>query len=235
MEILRFDESDAPAPKRKRPSKAWLALSLVAALMGVGTAFASSTININTSNITSLGQGVASVVGCDDNVGVAPESDVVIIEDTPAFQLSKITVSDIDTHSKLGLDGSGVPYTHAGKGCGGGTFKLQVFTKDDQSPEPVALTCAQLIGADPTNAILGEGTAWGGNISCENTVTSDNTSPGAIYFNISKDDALLNLGTDPNVVTDHKSGNVRIKGLKWSKDVSYLTLVSLDAHEFPER
>ena len=224
MEILRFDESDAPAPKRKRPSKAWLALSLVAALMGVGTAFASSTININTTNIASLGQGVASVVGCDDNVGVAPESDVVIIEDTtPAFQLSKINVSDIDRHSKLGLDPSNVPYTHAGKGCGGSTFKLQVFAKDDVSNETVALTCRQLLGITPS--ISAEGTAWLGNVTCENTVTGDNTSPGAIYFDINTSDS----GT-PDDLTSHAMGNVKITGLKWAGDVSYLTLVSLDGH-----
>ena len=68
MEILRFDEPDAPTPKRKRPSKAWLALSLVAALMGVGTAFASSTININTNNLTPLGQGVSTATTCDSQI-----------------------------------------------------------------------------------------------------------------------------------------------------------------------
>ena len=66
MEILRFEESDAPAPKKKRPSKGLLALGLVAALMGIGTAFASSTIDINTNNKVQLGQGVASTVTCQD-------------------------------------------------------------------------------------------------------------------------------------------------------------------------
>ena len=58
MEILRFEESDAPAPKKKRPSKGLLALGLVAALMGIGTAFASSTISINGNTVPTLIQTI---------------------------------------------------------------------------------------------------------------------------------------------------------------------------------
>jgi len=95
MEILRFDEPDAPAPKRKRPSKAWLALSLVAALMGVGTAFASSTINLNSID---LGQGVTAVVTCDTTIGVVPNTGLSFPEHAQAyFELKNLVIGAPDT------------------------------------------------------------------------------------------------------------------------------------------
>ena len=72
MEILRFEDTESPAPKRKHRSKGLVALGLVAALMGIGTAFASSTITVNVDNKVNLGQGVVTVSGCDSNIGFKP-------------------------------------------------------------------------------------------------------------------------------------------------------------------
>ena len=224
MEILRFDEADAPAPKRKRPSKAWLALSLVAALMGVGTAFASSTININTNNLASLGQGVASVVGCDDSINLVPASGVVYKDEAPAFQLTSIEASDIDLHSKLSSQ-----YSNAGKGCGNSTLELQVFSKVE-SEDPVALTCQQLYGDSPSSITL-TGSGWKANAECINGVPTAGGTAAAIYFDISNIDTLVS-GTDADDLTKHTTGTVTISGLKWSGDVSYMTLVSLDSHTY---
>jgi hypothetical protein len=132
MEILRFDESDAPAPKRKRPSKAWLALSLVAALMGVGTAFASSSITIPT---VSLGQGVAAVTNCDANVIVSPEATGSVSDngEHPVFRTTSVTISGV------------------GDTCSGSDFGLQVFkhfnTNSDEREDSSAIkaiSCADL-------------------------------------------------------------------------------------------
>ena len=114
MEILRFDESDAPAPKRKSASKGWLALGLVATLMGVGTAFASSTITIPT---VSLGQGVAQVTNCDGSVSVSPEATGSVSQDgeTPVFRTTSIGISDIANE------------------CSGVDFGVQVFKKYNNS------------------------------------------------------------------------------------------------------
>ena len=144
MEILRFDEPDAPTPKRKRPSKAWLALSLVAALMGVGTAFASSTININSNNIASLGQGVSSVTSCDDNISVSPVTGIDIRDEKPSFYLSSIQVGGIDLRTRITTEGSDF-----GKGCAEQSLKIQVFQIIDNAVEdpthPKAISCNDLI------------------------------------------------------------------------------------------
>ena len=87
MEILRFEESDAPAPKKKRPSKGLLALGLVAALMGIGTAFASSTISINGDN-TDNSDGVQQIT-CSDL-----EFNKVSIEGTGPDAAAHCSVTD---------------------------------------------------------------------------------------------------------------------------------------------
>jgi hypothetical protein len=120
MEILRFDEPDAPTPKRKRPSKAWLALSMVAALMGVGTAFASSTINLNKID---LGQGVTSVVACDNSIGVVPNTGLAFTEDkTPYFELKTLIIGSPNTPSE-GTDFDGT----VSDACAEKIFKVTLY------------------------------------------------------------------------------------------------------------
>jgi len=112
MEILRFDESETPVPKRKRASKGWVALGLVATLMGVSTAFASSTVKINDNNTASLGQGVVQVVTCDNQVNVNPVALSVIADnETPTFRTKSIEISGID------------------QACNGNDFGIQVYEK----------------------------------------------------------------------------------------------------------
>ena len=56
MQILRFEDAPEVAPKRKKSSAGWVGIGLVAALFGVSTAFANSTIGINTDNKINLSQ-----------------------------------------------------------------------------------------------------------------------------------------------------------------------------------
>lgn len=137
MEILRFDESDVPAPKRKSASKGWLALGLVATLMGVGTAFASSTITIPT---VSLGQGVAQVTNCDGNVSVSPEATGSVSDsgEEPVFRTTSVNISDVAGLLTVKGDGK------TEDGCNNQDFGIQVFKKYntthefnlDESPDP---------------------------------------------------------------------------------------------------
>ncbi len=141
MEILRFDESDVPAPKRKSASKGWLALGLVATLMGVGTAFASSTITIPT---VSLGQGVAQVTNCDPNVIVSPEAtgSVSLDGENPVFRTTSVSISDVSDS------------------CTGADFGLQIFKKfninsdeRDDTHAIQAISCLDLAVSAVTNAL----------------------------------------------------------------------------------
>ena len=92
MEILRFEEESAPAPKKKHRSKGLIALGLVATMMGAGTALAttSSTISINGGTDIQLGQGVTAVVGCDVQIGVAPVTHLA--SDISTFAVTSIAI-----------------------------------------------------------------------------------------------------------------------------------------------
>ena len=71
MQILRFEDDETPVLKKKRSTKGILVIAAVAVFFGVGTAFASSTININGGAGVTLGQGVSRVTGCDETMTVA--------------------------------------------------------------------------------------------------------------------------------------------------------------------
>ena len=118
MEILRFEDTESPAPKRKHRSKGLVALGLVAALMGIGTAFASSTITVNGTNQVNLGQGVVTVSGCDSNIGFKPITK--LSADATKFQV---------THFLIGYDYD--PVTHAGLidnvACAGKVLKVSLY------------------------------------------------------------------------------------------------------------
>ena len=216
MEILRFDESDAPAPKRKRPSKAWLALSLVAALMGVGTAFASSTININKHNLTPLGQGVATATTCDNQIDVTPiatlrlpapsptpTEDNLSTEETvanvPTFKLGSIRLDHVDATRNSET---------TGVGCGGIDFKIQVYKnikQIDNTFKATQLTCGELNLSDVTIA-----QDSGASLDSRDFTCDSGTENGSIYFRVNqitspKDDAtfnvVLNASTDFDYIT----------------------------------
>ena len=137
MEILRFDESDVPAPKRKSASKGWLALGLVATLMGVGTAFASSTITVNTDNLTPLGQGVTSVVTCDQEIAVVPTTSLNLNDEhDPYFQLNTLAIGS-ETNPDWGADGL-VSYNCANK-----YFKVTLYNSDKEQ-----IPCSAWVSVD---------------------------------------------------------------------------------------
>jgi len=213
MEILRFDESDVPAPKRKSASKGWLALGLVATLMGVGTAFASSTINVNGNNLASLGQGVSLVTGCDNEINVAPQSGVDISNEKPEFRLSSIDFSDINTNAKDTNETTGSPSPspnpNLGKGCGGQAFMIQIFSKPSGEDHPQAIDCEALYGSGESSNPAVSGNAATGNIT-----TRTGTNGCAIYVEIA--------------TSDKSNGVFHLNNLIYSGDVSYITVVSVE-------
>jgi hypothetical protein len=146
MEILRFEEATTTAPKRKRSSKGFLTLGFVAAVFGIGTAFASSTITINSSVPIALGQGVSVVAACDDAMDVIPSTSMQVVADTPTFYLTSLGIN--------GVNGATATAESAGRGCGGKYFDLQLF-----SATSTAYTCTQLLPPDaattPTVAYTG--------------------------------------------------------------------------------
>jgi len=102
MEILRFEQAPAEAPKRKKSSRSFLALGLVATLFGVSTAFASSTIAINNGADVQLGQGVVTVKGCDTNIGFKPVTKLAA--DATSFQVTDFIIGyDYSDANDLGL------------------------------------------------------------------------------------------------------------------------------------
>lgn len=208
MEILRFDEPDAPTPKRKRPSKAWLALSMVAALMGVGTAFASSTITVNTNNLTPLGQGVTSVVTCDDNIGVSPNSQLIFPntgdDHNPAFELRTLSIGTTEDYL---IEPS----------CSGKIFKITLYNSDKSQ-----ITCPQM-------KYYGVYDSLGGMLDTNSSDCTDVTSPEAshaIFFKMA--------GTVEAPVSDATFYTIRFdEGFKLADlDLSHITLETVASHSF---
>jgi len=137
MEILRFEEATTTAPKRKRSSKGFLTLGFVAAVFGIGTAFASSTITINSSVPIALGQGVSVVAACDDAMDIVPSTSMEVVAEEPTFYLTSLRIN--------GVNGATATAASEGRGCGGKFFDLQLF-----SATSTAYTCTQLLQPDPT-------------------------------------------------------------------------------------
>ena len=124
MEILRFEEATSPAPKRKKSSKGYITLGFVAAVFGIGSAFASNTIAINDNAPIALGQGVTLVTACDNAISVVPITQM-IVEDPggPTFYMTELQVSGINSAAKS-------PTT--GVGCGGTTFDVQIYDGENE-------------------------------------------------------------------------------------------------------
>jgi hypothetical protein len=203
MEILRFDESDVPAPKRKSASKGWLALGLVATLMGVGTAFASSTIIIPT---VSLGQGVAQVTNCDDHVSVSPEATGSVGLDTdgkdvPVFRTTSIGISNVDGYLSA-----------KNNGCNDQDFGIQVFKKyklNYDERDDVTGTLKTISCDDLTGKYLG--------------TTGITSTAASVKCDPSTNTIWLNLGSSLNDGADTNSFTIT---LDTTNDIDYVTLVS---------
>jgi hypothetical protein len=134
MEILRFEEASPVAPKRKKSSKGYLTAGFVAALFSVGSAFATTSVQINSGQGVSLGQGVTLAAACDEVISVVPITAMKIKADVPTFYLTELQINGIDTElTDLEVD----PPV---KGCGNKYFDIQIFNPDTK----IAYTCAQL-------------------------------------------------------------------------------------------
>ena len=137
MEILRFEDAGSPTPQRKKSSKGMLAVGLVATLFGISSAFASSTITINTTNTVDLAQGVVQVTGCDSKIGVQPVTELTKDETgTAIFAVTAVTIGyKYDTSTAGYIDTTE---------CAGKALKIQFYK--DIAGTPIALTCSQLTG-----------------------------------------------------------------------------------------
>ena len=99
MEILRFEDQGPKAPNRKKSSRGFLIVGLIATLFGISSAFASSTITINGTNAVNLGQGVVTVSGCDSSIGFKPITK--LSDSATAFQVTDFVIG-------YDFDGSGI-------------------------------------------------------------------------------------------------------------------------------
>jgi len=137
MEILRFEDTESPAPKRKHRSKGLVALGLVAALMGIGTAFASSTITVNGTNQVNLGQGVVTVSGCDTNIGFKPITK--LSADATKFQVTDFLIGyEYDTTTAGLIDNVA---------CAGKVLKVSLYKDKVGVPGVDLVKCADTYNA----------------------------------------------------------------------------------------
>ena len=143
MEILRFEQVPESAPKRKKSSRGFLALGLVAALFGISTAFASSTITVNSDLGVQLGQGVTAVTACDKNIGITMNTD--LSNDISGFHLSSITFGT----------GTATATTKISTDCAGKMFKITLY--DDKTEPDVIPVCSGTVVNDEEIYYSGQG------------------------------------------------------------------------------
>lgn len=140
MEILRFDDAESSSAQRKKSSRGMIVVGLVATLFGVGTAFASTTITINSAQPIDVGQGVSEVTRCDDAVNISANSSLYTPGKSgkPKFYFSGVTFSGVNQKAHSTEDGSG---------CGGEVFDFQIWKKNSTSVESATATaysCGEL-------------------------------------------------------------------------------------------
>lgn len=135
MEILRFEDQGPKAPNRKKSSRGFLIVGLIATLFGISSAFASSTITINGGTNVDLGQGVVKVTGCDPEVNVSPHTSMTVETSGPTFYLDSINITNLDTQTAH----------DNGLGCSEKTFDVQVFYEDKSDANKIkAYSCSAL-------------------------------------------------------------------------------------------
>jgi len=154
MEILRFEDAGKSAPNRKKSARGMIIVGLVATLFGVGTAFASTTIEINSGSSVDVGQGVSQVAACDNSISISPKYLLNTTTDdsnghkgtnlaNPKFDLGNITLSGVneDTFTAVLPD----------QGCGKEILDLVIFKNPGASQNYVSYSCGDL---GITSAIL---------------------------------------------------------------------------------
>ncbi len=144
MEILRFEDAGSTTPQRKKSSKGMLAVGLVATLFGISSAFATTTVAINSNQGVSLGQGVTLAAACDSEISVVPITSMTLEGDVPKFYLTTLQFKGID------VDTGTANTTPPTFGCGGKTFDVQIFNPATSAAYP----CSEL---EPTRAIAYDG------------------------------------------------------------------------------
>jgi hypothetical protein len=201
MEILRFEDSTSPAPKRKKSSKGYITLGFVAAVFGIGSAFATTTVQINSGQGISLGQGVTLAAACDTDIDIVPIT-AMTVEDPggPTFYLTELQINGIDAQ-ETNLDAD-----PAVTGCGGQVFDVQIF---DTATPTTAYGCGVLVpvGANPLK--IYEGSVEEPNlrtITCESSTLSFEVSP-----------------------VDDEDRDYKIVFDQAPSDISYITLVSRES------
>jgi hypothetical protein len=187
MEILRFEEAGSPTPRRKKSSKGLIIAGLVATLFGIGSAFASTSISINSGSAVGIGSGVSLVTACDTAITVAPHSAVVTGGASgPVFNTDNIALSNIDTSTTN---------ASTGLGCGGQYFDLQVFTGATTSAVPY--TCSQLNHVAGFNVTYVDGTSKNISATCANSIISFQIPTGIAaanpVFNVPFTSATLDI------------------------------------------
>ena len=180
MEILRFEEAPTGAPKRKKSSRSFLALGLVATLFGVSTAFATTTININDNKTISLGQGVNTFTACDTAVGLEPVTSLKT--DLTLFQFEKLIIgSDYKDGLSVGSQkytiDSDSPDPVTGLGCGGVDFKVKFYLAPSSTP----LTCQKLLDITESGFLK---TSPAANLEVTQVDNKYKCDDSAIYFKI---------------------------------------------------
>ena len=198
MQILRFEDAPEVAPKRKKSSAGWIGLGLVAALFGVSTAFASSSIKINNEAPINLAQGVVAVTGCDSFIGLDPVT--ILKKDMKNFAIKELVIgsayNDGDATHFYSIDTTSATADPAG--CGGVDFKLQ-FYPEATGATPVAVTCLDLIGIEGG---YGQINAYVDLKGSPNTTYGLKCIDDAFYFRVARSTETLEFirdGFDPAV------------------------------------
>ena len=178
MEILRFEEASTSAPKRKKSSKGYLAVGLVATLFGVSSAFATNSITINNDTNIALGQGISTFTTCDSYIAVIPNT--ALQADMATFGLTSVTVGALfdDNAIQTPIDIIGTDYlidNSAGK-CRDSDFAVKFY---DRTNTPINVCTL----SDFVNVT----TAAGG-------ATQSDCSANTIFFRVTATSHVINFG-----------------------------------------
>ena len=205
MEILRFDEAGSSTPRRKKSSRGMIIAGLIATLFGVGSAFASTTISINTDLPVSIGQGVIAATACDTAITTTATmgETSTVASPKPSFYLSSMTVTNVDTGTASSANG--------GVGCTGKYLNLQIFHTDTATATNLIYSCSALgLSTSPTGNFV--------------TVTSPLSTSST---------CVSATGTIKFLIPDHGAVSNPVYTIPFPStapgDISYFTLVSSDS------
>ena len=203
MEILRFGEAGSSTPRRKKSSRGMIIAGLIATLFGVGSAFASTTISINTDVPVSIGQGVIAATACDTAITTTATmgETSTVASPKPSFYLSSMTVTNVDTGTASSANG--------GVGCTGKYLNLQIFHTDTATATNLIYSCSALGLSTTANFVTVTYPLW--------TSSTCVSATGTIKFPIPGNGLVSNpVYTIPFPSTA-------------PGDISYFTLVSSDS------